>query len=837
MRTRASLVFGLLTCLACAQKGTRLTDYLVSHPWNDNQDGPLLVLEPERLSAKSEPHSLAEFDRKKVQLGSVTALVPKTMIVIDDSLKEDPNFYEGLPNDAKVLYLLRSLNGEQWRKVGSQGLALGDLQGEQKLVMESLLPKQFGWKAIRVGPDGGWGGEESSGVLTDRERSHVRLKVEKVVDFTVYLKKDNAMSNFSTDRARANPGDLNYHRDEHGEFVQKAAFGLDIRTEEENKLKPSQLDYSASTLSSPIAVPQKATVGSILQHINSSCGLEIIPDFRIADRTVGFWGGKATAKDLLKALALSVEGTYRKVGSAYVLTSDIAGMGSRKYRLAYWEHLLQRETNRRMDQWRLEMGAMSGFSNVKFDSSSPVCPNDVLLEHIKKSDLGERPAEISTDLLTPGLRRFLDQWDQEYRLQPIRKDKVNVSSRVVFRYVLPNGIALTPEREIGSGSQFRPRPTYVPGSAQSNIPKVPVAVPPGMQLAFLGAAEDPEAAAKLVKNIGKHHGSFLWLDTHNADALRAAVEAGKASKVDVGLGLRPWRWSSSNPDRTLAAEYGKAVIQRLRGIEEPRFNSPAPVDKVAVWVSPTDPMVPALWRQYQTLASVQGIHGVALLETQPLGYEPKREEWMSLFGPLNWASVCHGYTEDQRLRFLRQEAVDPIDIGDSGYWTTPDLRQTYFFDDGLRGMPSLFDGTDDTHPKTRKVGQLWREFLSAQNQKAIQGLLQAMGDKVTYMEPRIEAINVIGRNSFGGDRLIPWTVGSPLPVQPAQMRGPGSAEEAGFFRLPLPEDPMVPEAWMTLNGITALMNRGDVSPRFSLLLDLENIPNQKLGMVLDRWFK
>src|SRR5579863_509737 len=101
-----------------------LADYMSTHPWDAEKNGPLVVLEPDKVKSKVATDDLAAFDRKLVAVGHLHAYVPRTMVVIDDSLTQPPNLYEGLPPDAKMLYLLRSLSDDQLGKLSNSSLGL-----------------------------------------------------------------------------------------------------------------------------------------------------------------------------------------------------------------------------------------------------------------------------------------------------------------------------------------------------------------------------------------------------------------------------------------------------------------------------------------------------------------------------------------------------------------------------------------------------------------------------------------------------------------------------------------------------------------------------------------
>ena len=681
-----------------------------------------------------------------------------------------------------------------------------------------MLPKRFAWTANRLDPVGFWGKEAGKGVLDAGERTRVRLRVERTVEIGVYF-QDGSMSFWGTDRYHGAPNTVTYRRDDADDMVPTGAYGVTVRKVVPNLSKPSDLDLRGAAFDADISIPGKTTVGEILRAAGRKAGVEIVPDFRVADRNVAFYGDRAAARDLFAAVALSVEGTYRRVGSAYVLTSDLAGMGTRKLRLAEWEARLQKDTRRRMDEWRREIGGTEGYAGVGFGVDGPEV-GTAARKAIAAGDEGggeRNPVDPST--LGPDLRRFLDQWDKEYRSQPIRKDKVSLSSNLSYRFILPDGRPLDAEGTLGPASLFRKREAGRSGGEARGEPRPPYTVPEGARLSFLFSAEDPATAAGAVRAAGGFPGSEVWLATRSKATLVAAAEAAKPLGVKVGLALRPWRWPTPEPDRNVAGEFGL----RLREIlGPPPPYAPDLRAGIGTWMAPMDPNRETAWRTYRELAATPGLLGTMVLETQPLGYEAEPEGGYSLVTPLDWALLSHGYTVAQRLAFLRKEGVDPIDIGDRAYWTTPDLRQTYFFDDGLRGMPSIYDGTDDTNPKTREVAARWRKDLAALNRAAVERLVSGLGGALLF-EERLPSLSALGSGQPG---IVPWKPGGPLPV----VREQRYPDPTGATLVPIRLD-----SGLAGLDLPALLSGQRPKNQGRLLLDFADVPPAKLDATLRKW--
>jgi hypothetical protein len=109
-------------------------------------------------------------------------------------------------------------------------------------------------------------------------------------------------------------------------------------------VKPSDLDYSDTALDGYVPLAGAKTVEDLVKRIAEATRMEIHADVRYGQLAVHLrtapGADSARAGDLLKALAYSVTGTIRRLtgdkGSAYVLTDDRVGLGTRHARIADW---------------------------------------------------------------------------------------------------------------------------------------------------------------------------------------------------------------------------------------------------------------------------------------------------------------------------------------------------------------------------------------------------------------------------------------------------------------------------------------------------------------------
>lgn len=121
-------------------------------PWVTSQQGPLLVVDPQKtpLLPKAVPVGerdrlslravAARYGRKVVPVGSLTVLAPTEMYVLNVPAKL-PEDVAPFHND-KLRLLLASLTPEQWRQIASpEGLAVSDLDPRGQRWAQSLMPE------------------------------------------------------------------------------------------------------------------------------------------------------------------------------------------------------------------------------------------------------------------------------------------------------------------------------------------------------------------------------------------------------------------------------------------------------------------------------------------------------------------------------------------------------------------------------------------------------------------------------------------------------------------------------------------------------------------------
>lgn len=773
-----ALTIGIVACLllplgyaqGLTQKVVRLPDYLASLQWDVASNGPLIAVSPPTRQIAGAT-GFASFGRKVLKVGGISAVVPIKMVTIDDSMKAPPNLYDGLPREAKALYLLTTLDDSQLRKATGAGIGLSDLREDQRPVFRSLLPARFKWDRGVVGKNFMPVSRES-GTLTDKERDLVRLRYSKAINFQVGLADGSRGYTFhSTTEDYGDVGDIAHYRDDSDDFDRTEAFGVQIRKEEDNRLKKSHLDYEASSLQTLIALKPSETIGSLVQRLGDKVGLDIIAEMRIKDLPVKCFGASAKVSEALQAICLGVTGTFRNVGGTYVLTSDLVGMGTRKLRLSVWQSEIHKEVWRRMSQWR-EQGKANGiFNKINFQQDDPVVPDSETKALLDKFEPANGHEAIDTGTLPHNLRAFLDRTNSRYSSQQVRTDRVSMEISVHFGFILPDGTTLKNEKEaIASASLLRYSNQIRPPVDLSLLR--PIAIAPiretrGLAI-HLANLSDVEGVVPAALSYGFNE---VWVETRSSKILEAICAEAKPTNIAVRLVVQPWRanqsTSPSQLDRTIAGS-GAAELNALFKSSSlfKEFSETSLGSALMLQAEPNIPPGAGSEAQFEILAGLArnpNLAGIALWKVRPRGYESNRAGTYYQEGVIS-ESLNFGYSLEVRRAFLRQYSSDPIDLAPPHLFFDSDLRQPFFLDDNLRGSSSVYDGRDI--PVTGFESQLskWSEFLANRLDASLTRLLSRLRSASPSNQVCVEVTHsTVNPPSSAFRVLTPWELGSPLP--------------------------------------------------------------------------
>ncbi|MBS1725446.1 MAG: hypothetical protein JST51_01905 [Armatimonadetes bacterium] len=702
------LVWGLVVASSCAfgQK-TTLDAYISKHKADLFKGGPGVYLEGERL--KVESASIAAFHRKVVEIGDLTAIVPTTMIQIDDSFSKQPDLYDGMDMRSKIIYLLSTLTPGQIDQITSRGIGFGDLNRDQQLVFESLLPKKFEVERREVlGNDFK---TTDKFTLNDEQRKQVRLRITRTVSFDFSLKdgkgtvQPDSMDNVGLHQVAGFYRQLSDMQSGPGSI-----FGINVRTEVPNKQKPSDLNYSAKSLDSLVGFSAPVTVQDALASIGQVVHLTIYSDPRVAKRSMTMVGGKARAGDLLAAIAQMVTGTYRRVGSLYVLTSDLMGLGTRKARFDQWEAELRDYQYKMSDEWGAAVGKSSLLKAAKSSPRDPYQPTKEMEEYLAKGE-----GAIPPSLVDDGLRSMVAKFNEEYTVQPVKVDGARAHNALSYHFALPSGEDVFEEAG-GSIGQFR---TFVFGGQRRQGPAAPTppwTIAKGINVSCIVRTDEPEQIRGLVAKAKAIGMSELWVDTLDSGTLTAAVDASTKTGLKVKYVVRPWRsvTSSDDLDRTVIGttgeEAGKWALtsKRLNRLREPSEITRS----VLAWENGVSPdQTPDNWSLMGRIAKTPGLAGVVVCDEQPIGYEAKLGEGYSIGNsPSELVGRRLGYSLSMRSAFLRMTGVDPIDLVPDGLMSSVNVSPYFFPDMELMGYPRTYGRIDGDEYIIHPYVAQWDDF-------------------------------------------------------------------------------------------------------------------------------
>jgi len=424
------------------------------------------------------------------------------------------------------------------------------------------------------------------------------------------------------------------------------------------KRKPSDLDYGAAAFHTLVPLAGATTVGALVERVASATQRELIPDTRVASLKI--WSAAGTrpvrAGELLETLALSVTGTFRKVGNAYVLTDDLVGIGTRLARWhLYWlsaQALL--ETERKADYAALQgKGASVGWA-------------EGATLGLSESLLRQGAVELAPRSLNPELRSRIEvSLAKTTAGTKLTNDALEVIPSLGLYVVVPGRGAALLETidDINEGKRLVETLT---GEAQlEELPALapdrgPVVWQAGQkERVLLATAHTPDEAKARVALA--HRYGFTQLALSAEPTVLSAALAEKT--VPIAALIAPF--STTNPsdaDRSLLGETSREVVARLEKTPlVAREDFPQTVAELRSeggdWARfDTTEQRQARMASVRARVQVPLLKDVILCDLMPCGYDPDGV-WgtPSLAGWLGW-------TPERRLTFLRKYACDPWDL-------------------------------------------------------------------------------------------------------------------------------------------------------------------------------
>ncbi len=803
----------LLVGLAATARGQggNLAGFLQAHP----PAGTWIAVDPGHVRAKVTPNDLSAFERKAVPVGRLTAVVPTTMVTIDDSLAQAPNLYDGLPREAKILALMAALSPGQWRLLGERGLGLNDLRGEPRAILASLLSPPLHWDRYHLHDGVMFMRETEHLTLDPKDAPGVRLRLYREIELMVHPEGQRGGFFLSFGPKGVENGTI-------GRLSTKAeadsVYGVAIRQTVPNRPKPGGIRFDDRAYDAPVSPVGATTVREALTLASKATGREILADLRIADLPVAASGGAVRAGDLLGAIALAVTGTYRPVGPGFVLTSDLVGLGTRKMRIDRWMAGVGKGVQARSAEWNGTVVASGGLAAIGYPANAMLRVDDELQRKLDAQSLG-MPPDFATSALPPEFNEALIQRRDEFaKGNPnlaFATDRVGVQSNLKFAFVLPDGTEIEggtlPPRQ-AFGRPAPPEREAPPASPRATMPEGDKAA--SLVLCTEGAAE----AAEAIRVANTYGFRELWLETHDSAALREAImRAGRP----VRLVVRPWTAQPgakpADPDRTLLGDRAAEVLAReTSNPSVTRFRMPdAPTPLGRDLLAPGDRENGPRFKALAALAGTPGLAGVVVMDSQPGGYvEGARTDGDDDFG----------YASAARWWFLRENGIDPLDIVPQGGSRDLELRQPFFPDNALMSLAAMNDEGRRREPEaqTKAYGK-WRTFRAEANRRATESLFASFGAVRTLVAVRQASTG----SRYTRPPLVLWHLGDPLPT---------SAE----FDAKNP--------FLTTTALQVAASDGEAELRVRLAnpdrartqritLDLSDVPSSKWLLVLDRILK
>ena len=711
------------------------------------------------------------YGRITQEFGTVTAIAPPTMTLLNTD-PGTPNPYDGMPPADALKMLLGTLTDVQWKALtGPDGLALSSLGTDtQRGLVQALFPGDS--LTLHPGQGTGSGQPEDRAHLpkmtqADVAQAKIRLGQRVMVGIPVVGK--DAWMNSPPEAAGGKPdyeiyGGVNAPPTD-------TLYGVKVRQEAPNALKPSDLDLDQKRWEKPVRLEGVQTVADLVARIGQATQTELYADRRYEKRAVLLIAPKsppsppARAKDLLRALALCVAGAYRRVGPAYVLTDDVMGAGTRRMILSRFAQAADIARHAALSEAAdTFIRAHGGVDDL------PTLDGQRAFSGAQKAQAARDNPDPRTgqgtqfmaplDQLTPQqqdtARRFVEQWEAEHAALPQggEQDVVTLSGKLLLMAqpmfllqspTLPGVVSLDnyfqvldlfrPSHKLAQELRQKQAQAVVPPSLDESSPKR--AAPPTLasllartsRRAVIARRRTAQDVDTLVVSLQALHLNQLWLDVFSGgkshldkgqgdapDILTEALARTKGTGITVIPTLDLLKWAGDAPegarDLTMLGETS-AQAGALRQRSEAILSQGLTADEADRQPAPTDlsvsPVAPQVRQALTALVRrLAATRGVAALALRETVPPGYDRPAESNYGV---QGDTLGYTPPLRLAFLRKAHVDPLDLDPEAYEgrMNADLSLPGFDDEGALGS----------------VAQDWDGFRSGADLDLLQTLLAA----------------------------------------------------------------------------------------------------------------
>lgn len=648
--------------------------------------------------------NLQDFERKAVDMGSITALAPVEMILLNNPYNFESNLYDGLEDQQKVLVLLAMLSDEQLKTAcSSAGIGLQDLRGEQRQVFESILPNPLTLSVKRS--------EDASSlerlVLNDGERKKIRLKIGKTYSVMMQIagaKKSVSKSSMGWSasvqypqyfRARSNPNET--------------LFGVPILKKLPNKLKMAQINYDDAHFDALVTLKPSQTVKQALELIQAKTGNQFLADPRIATRTLNCTESTPVkASDLLRSLALMTTGTYRKVGDRILLTSSLEGSGVEVTRVAFWaseqQFRCKQELQKRFEQLSkgrlLDMVKIGEFDQIHLSQEAEL--------FVDESDRQGTPKPFPSDFMNRDLEEFVARYNRENPETAVRKDNIQVSGELYFNLQMPTGQPIIGRSNLLPISFLA---NFQKGMKEPGLKAIKVPAKNYRAVVLGGGGDSFQSIIDQAHELGFRE---IWLQSDSQPTIERVARMAAAKNMSVRLYLCPWTLGNDLQDSDLNL-FGQtnsqfanwmSKNQKLNAADSMSFDRGFIVAGSPHRSPSSDDS--GRWKSLRELLSIPGLKEPVFAEVEPLGYETQVGSNRPNYDGPSRAIFQTGYTTTMRSEFLNQFGVDPIDLIPEELDLHLDVNPLYFANLESDGPTRV----EDSRINLLNFQKRWTEFKS-----------------------------------------------------------------------------------------------------------------------------
>ncbi len=655
--------------------------------------------------------------------GSVTAIAPATMSLLNGNLGT-PNIYLNIPPHEAFTLLAANMSEAQLQMLTSErGIGLADMNSDlQRGLFLALIPSSALPYSPRVTHDNHSSG--GAGGTLENPLQNGRLRIGMKQQMAVH--SIGRESNIWIPDIRDPNGPPIYDAANQDHLThQDAVDGVTVHSEAPNTLKKSQLNYGLPILQTSISLQGVKTVGELMARISAKTRLELVVDRHYESKLLTVVGANhvAPVSDLLRALAVCVTGTYRRVGPAYVLTDDLAGVGTRRIQIAEFQADADAQRRKFLADAEEKLQQTQALWKRPLSSfGDPLAPTPTQMTSKEIRQLGGgayKVLEMNFDRLTPAQQDALKRYS-EFAVQssPNGSYKGIDFERSMEMNLIPSVQLLAPgvdgpiDTDLGqsiadnfhemTGWNQRQSRKLPPNPKDANAPEAPLpslsalvsAIPRRALLADCRTTADVENTVAKMKRMGLNE---LWLVAFTKGVARVGGTPFPMSAPDApdllayalkitrgtGIALYPvmdvFQWGSTMPqnevDLTITGETSVQYAQRIhkRNMLKAAANGgdmPAEPSLLLTASIFAPEVIARLNLLAASLARRPGVAGIVWRETDPVGYaEPDSRNNMRPAG-----NEQMGYTEPARLAFLRSHHADPVDIEPLKYGEDPEQR-------------------------------------------------------------------------------------------------------------------------------------------------------------------